>query len=49
MELQEKNGGDLGRNGGNGVVSSGQILAIRTMGFALDQRYEKKEKSQDCH
>lgn len=49
MEIQDKNGCDLGQNGGNGVVSGGQTLAIRPIGFALDQRYEKKEKSQESH
>lgn len=44
MIMQKRKGGDLGQNGGNGMVNSGQPLALGPAGFTLDQTWSVRKK-----
>lgn len=44
MIMQKRKGGDLGQNGGNGMVNSGQPLALGPAGFTLDQMWSVRKK-----
>ena len=44
MIMQKRKGGDLGQNGGNGMVNSGQPLALGPAEFTLDQMWSVRKK-----